>query len=165
MERKKVHHCRPDHSGDGSSPPDFTAYRDVVVAVDADGSCEELLAFAFDAAARRDTTLRAVHIHNLPYGTGPLAIPGLHAHTRASAEAALATQLRPWQEKYPLVPVRAAVVHARTAHEIVRHGEDASLLVVGRGPRRAGVGPHTGPVTHAVIHHVACPVTVVPHAS
>ncbi|MPY39650.1 hypothetical protein FNH04_06870 [Streptomyces phyllanthi] len=30
-------------------------------------------------------------------------------------------------------------------------------------PGRAAGGPRTGPVTHAVIHHVGCSFTVVPH--
>ena len=37
------------------------------------------------------------------------------------------------------------------------------LLVVGRRIRPARLGPHIGPVTHAVLHHARCPVAIVPH--
>ncbi|MFD7402341.1 universal stress protein [Streptomyces sp. NPDC059866] len=40
----------------------------------------------------------------------------------------------------------------------------ASLLVVGHRTADRPVGPRTGPVTHTAIHHVGCPVAVVPHA-
>ncbi|MFJ9846630.1 universal stress protein [Kitasatospora sp. NPDC101155] len=40
----------------------------------------------------------------------------------------------------------------------------ARLLVVGRRTRWLPLGAHLGPVAHAVIHHVRCPVAVVPYA-
>ncbi|MFE4580035.1 universal stress protein, partial [Streptomyces chartreusis] len=39
----------------------------------------------------------------------------------------------------------------------------ASLLVVGRRTTERPAGPRTGPVTHAAVQHVGCPVAVVPH--
>ncbi|MGW4898558.1 universal stress protein [Kitasatospora sp. NPDC004240] len=36
--------------------------------------------------------------------------------------------------------------------------------MVGRRSRHAPVGARLGPVTHAAIHHVRCPVAVVPYA-
>ncbi|CAM5728804.1 Universal stress protein OS=Streptomyces tendae OX=1932 GN=GUR47_03375 PE=3 SV=1 [Streptomyces tendae] len=44
---------RPDAGGD--------ARRDVVVGVDVIGTCDELLAYAFEAARRRRARLRALH--------------------------------------------------------------------------------------------------------
>ncbi|MET8454705.1 universal stress protein, partial [Streptomyces sp. NPDC005209] len=38
------------------------------------------------------------------------------------------------------------------------------LLVVGHRLAQRPIGPRTGPTTHAAIHHVDCPVAVVPHA-
>ncbi|MET9574091.1 universal stress protein [Streptomyces sp. DT199] len=38
----------------------------------------------------------------------------------------------------------------------------AGLPVMGIRRRRALVGPHTGSVTHALIHRVHCPVALVP---
>ncbi|MEU6394682.1 universal stress protein [Streptomyces sp. NPDC046939] len=149
---------------DGAGTPSADApFRDVVAAVDLRESCDGVLAFAFDEAARRGTVLRAEHIWHPSIHTPHTSVPRAHAEAQEAGEAALTDLLRPWQEKYPTVPVRAAVVRARTSHEIVHTAEGAGLLVVGRRPRHTGLGPHTGPVTHAVIHHVACPVAVVPH--
>ncbi|MFE0130693.1 universal stress protein, partial [Streptomyces sp. NPDC059037] len=39
----------------------------------------------------------------------------------------------------------------------------ADLLVVGARRRKGHVGMQLGPVNHAVLHHAACPVAVVPH--
>ncbi|MGP4083890.1 hypothetical protein [Streptomyces sp. KR55] len=43
-------------------------------------------------------------------------------------------------------------------------GSAGSLIVVGHRTADQPVGLHTGPVTHTAIHHVGCPVAVVPHA-
>ncbi|MFZ3573017.1 universal stress protein [Streptomyces sp. BH097] len=145
-------HARDD-SGAASG---LTPHRDVVVAVEFGRPCDEPLSFAFDEASRRGAALRAVHIRHLPI----TSVPGEHGSERSTLEE----MLRPWQEKYPTVPVTAATVHARTPHEIVHASEGAGLLVLGRRPHhRPGLGPHAGAVTHAVIHHVACPVAFVPH--
>ncbi|MBO1333029.1 universal stress protein [Streptomyces sp. VRA16 Mangrove soil] len=156
-------HRQPDDTPGGPLPGHDLPYRDVVVAVDPARPCEGHLRFAFEEAARRNATVDAVHIWHLPYETAPAPLPGAHARAAQAAEHALERRLAPWREKFPTVRVRSAAVHARTAHEIVHAAHGAGLLVVGRRPRRAGVGPHTGPVTHAVLHHVACPVVVVPH--
>ncbi|WP_240797790.1 hypothetical protein [Streptomyces sp. F001] len=39
-----------------------------------------------------------------------------------------------------------------------------SLIVVGHRTADQSVDLRTGPVTHTAIHHVGCPVAVVPHA-
>ncbi|OIK04735.1 MULTISPECIES: universal stress protein [Streptomyces] len=49
------------------------------------------------------------------------------------------------------------------AHVLVRAAAGAGPLVVGSRRRCAVVGPHTGPVGHALIHHVHCPVALVPY--
>ncbi|MCQ4205655.1 universal stress protein [Streptomyces longispororuber] len=152
-----------DRSPEGGPTSLRTPYRDTVVAVDPSRSCDGLLAFAFDEAARRGTALHAVHIWHLPYSTSNTPASSVHSRAQDAAVAALDEQLQPWRDKYPVVPVHATAVHARSAHEIVHAARDAGLLVVGRRPRRIGLGPHTGPVTHTVIHHVGCPVAVVPH--
>lgn len=62
---------------DGPPPARIGPYRDLIVGVDVNQSCDALLAFAFDEAARRDCTLRAVYGWSLPPG----AQPGSHARS------------------------------------------------------------------------------------
>jgi nucleotide-binding universal stress UspA family protein len=149
----------PDPAG---SPSVRTHLRDVAVAVDLGQPCDAVLEFAFQAAECRPAPLRAVHVWRVPRGHG---IPDAEerARLRAGAERQLTALLKPWREKFSGVYVRDSVIEGRPSHELVKAAGGAGLLVVGRRRRRAAVGSHTGPVAHAMIHHVSCPVAVVPH--
>jgi nucleotide-binding universal stress UspA family protein len=149
----------PDGSGTASPR---TPYRDVAVAVDIGGSCDEVLDFAFRAAQLRQAPLRAVHAWHVPL-TRPTPGTEERALIRAEAERELAALLEPWRAKYPAVAVRENLHEGRPAHVLVRAANGAGLLVVGRRMRRAAVGSHTGTVAHALIHHVTRPVALVPH--
>ncbi|MFD5498052.1 universal stress protein, partial [Streptomyces sp. NPDC127091] len=75
----------------------------------------------------------------------------------------LSAVLQVWREKYPEVEVLQSVVEGKPADTLVKAASGAELLVVGdRLTDRRGI-PRTGPVTHAVIHRVGCPVVIVPH--
>ncbi|MGW2387004.1 universal stress protein [Streptomyces sp. NPDC001658] len=139
-----------------------TPYRDVVVGIDPAHSYEDLLALAFDSALLRDAPLRVVYAWQLPY-MPPAAEAKARRAVREAAERTLSSLLVPWREKYPAVEVHEMAEEGRPAHRLVDVARDAGLLVVGRRIRPAGLGTHTGPVAHAVIHHVRCPVAVVPH--
>ncbi|CAL9345749.1 Universal stress protein [Streptomyces sp. enrichment culture] len=157
-------------AGDGISPEEIpgTPYRDVVLGLDTRRPCDELLAFAFDCARRRPgARLHVVHAYVAALrdlADGPADTLPAPAGVLAEQERALVAAVRPWCGKYPEVPVVETVAEGRAAAELVRASAGASLVVVGRrdhGTHRPG--PHVGPVTHAVLHHVACPVAVVPH--
>lgn len=114
-------------------------YRDVVLGLDPHDPDDAVLEFAFDTASRRGAALRVVH------GCRP------------------ADGLQPWREKFPDVETTEQVVIGTPGSHLADASRDASLVVVGRRSRPAPVGPHIGPVTHAVLHHAAAPVAVVPH--
>ncbi|MEU8852274.1 universal stress protein [Streptomyces sp. NPDC048564] len=149
----------PDAGGRSSAR---TPYRPVVVGVDPAHSCEEVLAFAFESAALRAAPLRVVHTWQLPYVPHALEARA-RRDVRAAAERALEAVLGPWREKYPGVAVTELVEEGRPARHLPHASEDACLLAVGRRIRPARIGARTGPVAHAVIHHVRCPVAIVPH--
>jgi nucleotide-binding universal stress UspA family protein len=139
-----------------------TPYRDVVVGVDPARPSDELLAFAFESAALRKAPLRVVHAWQLPYVPAALESRARNA-VGAAAERALASALGPWREKYPSVEVCEVVREGSPAEQLLHVSRDAGLLAVGRRIRRARLGAHIGPVAHAVLHHVRCPVAVVSH--
>ena len=139
-----------------------TPYRDIAVAVDIGGSCDEILDFAFRAAQLRQAPLRAVHAWHVPL-TRPMPGTEERALIRTEAERELAALLEPWRAKYPDVPVRENLHEGRPAHVLVRAANGAGLLVVGHRRRRAAAGSYTGTVAHALIHHVTRPVALVPH--
>ncbi|WP_274910970.1 universal stress protein [Streptomyces sp. WZ-12] len=126
---------------------------------------EGLLAFAFEAAARRAVPLRAVHGRNLP----PFADDRDGAAERASAEEAarcareeLSEALRPWREEFRDVRVEEQVVLESPAPALLHGAAGCQLLIVGR-PHLGRLPPRIGHVVHAAVHHAPCPVAIVPH--
>ncbi|MFJ7777018.1 universal stress protein [Streptomyces yangpuensis] len=137
----------------------------VVVAMKLGGPCDDLLAFAFEAAAARGVPLRAVHGETLP----------LHAHmpwgadhevTREierEARTRLNLALQRWRVQYPDLDVVDSVTLESPARAVARAAEGAGMLVVGRRMNRPALAPCLGSVAQAAIHHARCPVAVVPH--
>ncbi|MGW7412374.1 universal stress protein [Streptomyces sp. NPDC054863] len=131
-------------------------YRPVLLGLDLERPCDELLEYAFDAAATRRTSLHVVHSWALPLvPSATTTDPGQEEMRRLSAV------LGSWEHKFPGTQVVPRVVHGRAGHHLLEASAGASLLVVGRP---AEAGPHLGPTTHSVIHHVLSPVVVVPHS-
>ncbi|NBM20965.1 universal stress protein [Streptomyces sp. GC420] len=142
-----------------------TPYRPVVLGLDLRSPDDTVIEYAFDAAARRKAPLVVLHSWNLPpyfaYGLPP--DPELNARLATGEAEELTKALRPWRQKFPDVEVVERSEPGKAADQLVEAARDASLVVVGRRHRRSGLGAHTGPVTHAVLHHATAPVAVVPH--
>ncbi|MFE0699730.1 universal stress protein [Streptomyces sp. NPDC058872] len=152
---------QPDTTG---APSTQTPFRPVVLGVDTQAPHDAPFAFAFEEAARRKTSVRAVSAWSMSpyYVYGFAADPTLDQEIAAQEKAALTGLLEPWRQKYPSVEVIEESEFASPSLRMVEAAHDASLVVVGRR-RRTGVGAHVGPVAHAVLHHSAAPVAVVPH--
>ncbi|WP_435210432.1 universal stress protein [Streptomyces sp. bgisy034] len=153
-------------AGDGGPSTD-TGYRDVVLGIDLGDPCDEVIEFAFEAARVREARLHVVHAWQTPspLGLGPGDIGLVNGPEQAEEWLGFLTAvLKGWRDKYPEVEVAETVTEGRAQSVLVRAATGASLLVVGRRMTDRPTGPHTGPVTHAAIHHVGCPVAVVPHA-
>ncbi|GAA1914238.1 universal stress protein [Streptomyces sodiiphilus] len=155
-----------EHRPEEADPESETApYRDVVLGVDISRPCDELLQFAFEAADRRNATLRVIHGWSVPlvgYESAS-AIPPVNGELAAQIAGALKDVLSPWRAKFPEVDVVEQAVVGRPARHLVDESARAGLMVVGRRLRRSPLGRHIGSVTHAVLHHSAAPVAVVPH--
>ncbi|MEU2828733.1 universal stress protein [Streptomyces lavendulae] len=127
----------------------------------------EVLRVAFEAAATRKVPLRAVRAWSLPpvygYSPGSMWIADRFGGLEPYEKAALEQALEPWREKYPQVEVVAHVEQGSGGQVLLAAASDAQLLVVGRRVRGSVMGAHIGSVAHAVLHHSACPVAVVPH--
>ncbi|MFE6402324.1 universal stress protein [Streptomyces alboflavus] len=150
----------PDTDG---GPSRSTPYRPVVLALDLPLPAEELLGYAFDAAAVRGAPLHVLHVWTVP----PLdacapgrAVPDVLAEREEDARRELAAELLPWRRAYPATKVVERVRSGRTGHHVLKAASGASLLVVGR---RAQAGPRLGGTADSAVRHVACPVAVVPH--
>ncbi|WP_405533308.1 universal stress protein [Streptomyces avidinii] len=127
----------------------------------------EVLRIAFEAAAARRAGLRAVRAWSLPpvygYSPGSMWIAEQFGGLEPYEKAALEQALEPWRPRYPEVDVVEHVERGSAGHVLLTASSDAQLLVVGRKVRESSVGTRIGSVAHAVLHHSACPVAVVPH--
>ncbi|MCX5010321.1 universal stress protein [Streptomyces sp. NBC_00555] len=127
----------------------------------------EVLRFAFETAAARKVPLRAVRAWSLPpvygYSPGSLWIADQFGGLEPFEKAALEQALEPWRLRHPEVEVVAHAEQGSAGHVLLSAASDAQLLVVGRRVRESALGARVGSVAHAVLHHAACPVAVVPH--
>ncbi|MGW1747562.1 universal stress protein [Streptomyces sp. NPDC002092] len=138
------------------------AHGRVVLGVGEEGAGSPAVRFAVDEARRRGARLEAVRAWRCPLHetTGYPAMAGEPARQyEDQAEAALDQALHD-------VPADADV-HCRTVEGparrvLVNLSRDADLLVVGAKRREGRFGLQLGRVAHAVLHHSACPVAVVP---
>jgi nucleotide-binding universal stress UspA family protein len=154
----------PDGDGGASTR---TGYRDVVLGIDLGDPCDEVIEFAFEEARLRGARLKVVHgwQQPSPIGLGSGDIGLVNGPDRAEEWLGFLTAvLQVWRDKYPGVEVVETVTEGRPPSVLVRAASGAGLLVVGRRMTERPTVPRTGPVAHAAIHHVGCPVAVVPHA-
>ncbi|WP_074994519.1 universal stress protein [Streptomyces prasinopilosus] len=152
-------------AGPTGTPSAAKPFRPVVLGLDAEQPDEEVIGFAFAAAARRATSLRVVHGWTPPayYAYGLSVDLELHGDLMSQETSTLTEVLRPWCAKFPDVEVTAESSYGTPGDHLADASREASLVVVGRRNRRSAFGTHIGPVTHAVLHHSAAPVAVVPH--
>lgn len=155
-----------EHETDPAGVPSAAApFRPVVLGLDTDSPDDTVIAFAFEEAARRATSLHVVHGWSLPsyYAYSLAAGVDLREELSGQQAAALTEVLRPWRQKYPSVEVAEESRFGSAGDLLSDASRNASLVVVGRRFRRNPLGTHIGSVTHAVMHHAVVPVAVVPH--
>lgn len=143
---------------DGTAPPRPSGQ--VVLGTDARHPADDVIAFAFDSARRRDALLHVVHTWSLPSCAAewPFGVPERERAAWEDHEVQLlADVLRPWRERYPHVPVYEDVTLLTPARALAHHAERASLVVVGADP-----GTGWGEVVRTLLREAACPVAVVP---
>ncbi|MFD5393247.1 universal stress protein [Streptomyces sp. NPDC127097] len=147
--------------------PAAVSARPVVLGLDLGRPCDEVLRFAFDAAALRAAPLLVVRGGKPPafYGAPGVGVdPSGETHIAADETETMRMVLQPWREKYPAVDVTEQAVIGHPAHHLLDVGTDADLVVIGRRTRSPrAVPPRIGPIAHAVLHHCPAPVAVVPH--
>lgn len=149
---------------DEGARQDWASDQDVVVGLDLRHPVDAVLGFGFEAAAFRTAPLNVVHAWGLPPGSEYMAygtIGAFNEDAAAKERQLLETVLEPWRRRYPQVRLQTTLAHGNAAVRLTDAGAHAQLLVVGRHHRRTPMG-HLGPVTHAAIHHVGCPVAVIP---
>ncbi|MFD0418700.1 universal stress protein [Streptomyces sp. NPDC127108] len=141
-------------------------FREVVVGVGEARESGPGVTFALRAAEARGAALRALHSWRCPAHEAPdepRAADAADLH-QIRAEEQLDEALRDVVRARPSVSVRKHAVEGHARAALLAASASADLLVVGARRRKGHIGMQLGPVNHAVLHHAACPVAVVPHA-
>ncbi|WP_316751790.1 universal stress protein [Streptomyces herbicida] len=152
----------------GDRPAAEAAGREVIVGQQGGPEdSEAALRFAFETAAARGATVRAVRAWTLPpvfaYSPGSLKLLDEAGGLESYEKKALADALKPWRERFPAVRVAEQVEMGSAGQVLLSVAGQAQLMVVGRRAHRTAVGARIGSVAHGVLHHADCPVAVVPH--
>lgn len=144
---------------DAESSDERAASAPVVVGIDGSPASELATAIAFDEASWRGVRLVALHAvsdADLSFGVASME----WSATMATAEQTLAERLAGWQERYPDVAVRRAVVADRPAGRLLDEAGSAQLVVVGSHGRGGFAGMLLGSVSTAVVSAARTPVIV-----
>lgn len=130
---------------------------EVLAGVDLRQDTDDVLGYAFDAAALRGAWVRVVHAWQVP----PLPLTGSVQQTAAVTQERLADAVAPWRAKFPEVGVVEQTPRGHPVAELAGRSARAALLVVGSRGLSGRCGMIIGSVGHGVIHHADCPVAVV----
>ncbi len=157
----------------------LAVHQQIAVGVGAPDEAASALQFAFDEAALRGASLRAVHAwYWLPElrpvwaageaptpGTGGTGLRRLDPEV-ISAEAGrqLAEMLAGWREKYPQVQLSEDVIHGHPGQVLASLSAHADLVVLGKHRHAATGSPGIGSIQHAVLNHARGPIAIIPSA-
>ncbi|MEO3811614.1 universal stress protein [Sphaerisporangium sp. B11E5] len=139
----------------------FAPKGEVVAGVDDTPECLPALAYAFEQAARRGATLRALHAWEPPVYPFAPDIAYDAEQTRTDRQTAVAGLLAKGRAEYPGVRVIEDVRRGHPVEALAAASERADLLVIGSHGRGALTAAVLGSVSRGVLHHAKCPVAVV----
>ncbi|MFI1566578.1 universal stress protein [Streptomyces sp. NPDC020490] len=123
---------------------------------------EEAVRFALAEAELRRVGVRLVHAWT-PLGQAGLMVPQVdRIDEERQAHAQLLNHVARPVADHPKVHVDTELTVDTPAGALVDASRQAGLVVVPRHPAEGRLGLHLGSVVHAVLHHAACPVAVVP---
>jgi nucleotide-binding universal stress UspA family protein len=136
----------------------------VVVGVDGSEHGAAALEFAAEEAALRRAALHVVCAWEIPASAGVAVgmVPGLTQGFMDEAESIVQAAVDRVKELQPSVSCFPRVVEGHAGSVLLDGAKEATLLVVGSRGRGELAGMLLGSVSHQVLHHSPCPVTVVP---
>ncbi len=140
----------------------------ILLGVDPSGNSEAAIAFAFDEAALRGTSIDAVLVwDDVADRSFARFVADIGQLDDEEEHAVLGEALAGWRDKYPDVSVRQVVLRGRPADVLLHFGADrdpalrAQLGVVGTRGRGGVAGVLLGSTSQALVGHASWPVVVV----
>lgn len=147
--------------GAGEGVPDPADRGEITVGVDLSDASKVVLEHAFETAAAHGARLRIVNAYVL----SPTLLQAGYALDLSDVDAQTREQLRelcaPWRTAYPQVKVGEEVHREHPVTVLTEASKTSDLLIVGAHGRGAIGALLLGSVSHGVVHHAHCPVTVV----
>ncbi|WP_405923045.1 universal stress protein [Streptomyces sp. NBC_00035] len=140
-------------------------YQRIVLGVGEEPGNAAAVRFAFEEAAARYATLQAVRAWRRPTHKAtdhPLLAGEPARHHEQQAAEILEAALLDGAADHPSVQLRRRTEEGPAHRALLDASSTADLLVVGAQRRHGDYGLQLGRVAHAVLHHSACPVAVVP---
>jgi nucleotide-binding universal stress UspA family protein len=142
----------------------------IVVGVDGSDGARAALEFAAREAALRQARLRIVCGWEIPpavYAGG--FAPTLDQSTldgfREGAEAVVQKAVAAAKELQPTIECEGKAMQGQSADVLLQEARDADLIVVGNRGHGGFASLLLGSVSHEVVQHAPCPVTIVREAS
>ena len=138
----------------------------IVLGIGEEAHSSAAVRFAFREAKARGAALEAVRAWRCPAHESTdhplMAGEPARLHEERAVEI-LETALRDAAADHPSVKLRRRTAEGPARTVLLDAAAEADLLVVGALRREGHFGLQLGRVAHALLHHSACPVAVVPH--
>ncbi|QEU97067.1 universal stress protein [Streptomyces kanamyceticus] len=138
-------------------------FHTVVLGIDEPEEAAPSTEFAFHEAQTLNAAVTAVHAWRCPAREVPDFPTTVHEDHQRRAAAQVDEAVRDATAARPEITVHREIAEGHARAVLLDASRTADLLVVGARRRKGHVGMQLGPVNHAVLHHAACPVAVVPH--
>jgi len=138
----------------------------IVVGVDGSQCARAALEFAAREAALREARLRIICAWEIPPAVfaGGFA-PGLDQPTldgfRDGAETVVREAVAAAQQLQSTIACEGKAVQGQPAEVLLQEAREADLIVVGNRGHGGFASLLLGSISHQVVHHASCPVTVV----
>lgn len=137
------------------------AGREIVAGIDLREGTEEVLDYAFEAAALSGARLRVLHAWQMPTTLIDAGYTVEDEDARPELRERVTEACEPMRRRHPRVDVVGEVLLEHPVKALTNRSRTARLLVAG-GPERRWNAPGLGITSHGVIHHAHCPVVLVP---
>ncbi|MFB4279778.1 universal stress protein [Nonomuraea sp. MTCD27] len=142
--------------------PSVVRHGQVIVGYDGSEHSEAAMLYAVDQARARGVPLHVVYAWQMPaFSPYAMAYSTMLSDLFEEETRAAAERVVPWREKNPDVTITDDQVTGHPVNALIQAGGTADLVVVGSRGLGGFASAVLGSVSHAVLHHLTCPIAVV----
>ncbi|MEW1923021.1 universal stress protein [Streptomyces sp. NPDC088360] len=138
-------------------------FHNLVLGIDTPQEAAPAVEFAFREAQARNASVTIVHAWRCPAREVPDFPTMVHDEHQQRASAQVDEAVREAMATHPDTTVCREITEGHPRTVLLDASRTADLLVAGARHRKGHIGMQLGPINHALLHHAACPVAIVPH--